>query len=105
MMQVLAVFKYATHGFDYGLVVQILAVECDQRRSPIEGFGHARPLVKIHLADLLHKGANLLRHLGFDLRKLGRYDRVLLFEARILDPMIETTALERIMDFPRAVGR
>ena len=83
---------------------KFLRLSAIKRRSPIEGFGDARPLVKIHLADFLHERANLLRHLGFDLGKLGRDDLVFLFEARILDPMIETAALERIMNFPRAIG-
>src|SRR4029077_5191489 len=37
-------------------------------------------------------------------RRLRTYDRHLASEGGIAKPMIETTALERVMDFARAVG-
>ena len=81
-----------------------LRLSAIKRRGPIESFCHTRPLIKIHLANFLHECADLLGHVGLHLGKLRGDDLVFFFKGRIFDPMIKTAPLERVMNFPRAIG-
>ena len=75
----------------------------DERRRPVERLGDAGRLEQILLAQRLHEVHDLLRQRLADARHLGAHDLQLARGVGIADPVIEAAALERVVDFARAV--
>ena len=54
-------------------------------------------------AQVLHHRRNLLGQSGRSLGNALAHDRQLLFERRVLDPLVETSSLERVVNFTCAI--
>jgi hypothetical protein len=79
--------------------------ERHQRRHPVERFGHARNLVEIDVTQLVDQRCDLRGELRRHVRDARLHDRELLLEGGVLDPLIETATLERVVHLARAVRR
>ena len=70
---------------------------------PINGFRDAGQLEQVLIAQLLHESDDLRRQVGRGVGRLDLEDFQLARRIRIVDPEIETTALDRVVDFTRPV--
>src|SRR4051812_46035700 len=83
---------------------QRAGVELRQRGGPVDGLGDARRLVEILIAERLDETHDLLRQFCGDAGHARLDDRELAIRVRIIDPVIETTPLQRVVDLAGAVG-
>jgi hypothetical protein len=81
------------------------AVERDQCLGPVQRFRDSRRLEEIHRPQALREGDDLARQRFACLRTLAADDRELAQRIGVADPVIETPALDRIVDLARAVRR
>src|SRR3989441_946233 len=85
------------------VAVELARLERDERERPIQGLGHAGPFEQVVAAQRLDDrddGAREpVRHLG----EAPRDDRELALRRRVLDPVVEAAALQRVVHFARAV--
>src|SRR5439155_23099024 len=89
----------------HGLRVQVLASERDERCSPIERLRNAWHFVQFCRAKLLDDGRDLFGEPGVGARHLALEDTKLFLEARIVNPLIEASSFERVVDLARPVRR
>jgi hypothetical protein len=92
-----------TEGRVDRLLLEIGLFEGDQRGGPIQGLGDARHLVEIDAAQLVHEVADLPGQRLRGLRLTGGDDRLFLLDRRIIDPVVEAAALQRVVQLARAV--
>ena len=84
--------------------VEDLSIERGERGDPVERLGDAGNLVQLDATQLVHERRDLPRQLLRRLRHARVDDRHLLLERRVLDPLIQAAALQRVVDLARAVG-
>src|SRR4051812_4342587 len=102
-LRVLAVLDdRAQRGVD-GRVVELGPPERRQRADPVDGLGDAGRLVQAQLPHALDCRGDLRGQCTGGLRDLELDDRDLALERRVLDPVVEASALQRVVHVPGAV--
>ena len=79
-------------------------VQLGQGIGPVDGLGDARRLEQVDAAQPLDEGDEFRRQLGIGPRRLAAHDVELAVRGRIIDPVIEAAALQRVVDLAGAVG-
>src|SRR5919202_256837 len=74
-----------------------------ERLHPVERLAHARNAVEVEPAELLHERARLADESVGRLGQAGVDDRHLAREVRVLDPVVQAAALERLVQLARPV--
>src|SRR5215467_14617297 len=74
--------------------VEFRAIERHKRRDPVEGLRDARRLVQLRGPQFLDERRDLFRESCRRIRYLRRHDGELFVEVWVVDPMIETPALQ-----------
>src|SRR5262245_34521145 len=87
-----------------GRGIQFCSVQRNQSRNPVEGFRDPRYLVKFRRTQLLNEGGHLTCQSRGGMRHLRHDDAQLFVEIRIVDPEVETAALERVVQLACSVG-
>src|SRR5262249_44609648 len=82
---------------------QRTGVAFGERRRPADGLGAAGRLVEILVAQRLHEAHDLLRQLCGNAGHAALDDRKLAFGRGVIDPVIETAALQRVVDLAGTV--
>ena len=80
-------------------------VEDHQRAGPVEGLGHARCLLEVHLADRAHDAGDLVGEAVGDPRHLGEHDLLLALQLRVVDVEVQAATLERLGQLTGVVRR
>ena len=102
---VVLVLEQHARGVGDRLRVERDPIERDQRLGPVERLGDAGRLEQIHRAQPLHERDDLARERLRRLRALAPDDRELALRVRIVDPVVQAAALDRVVDLARAVRR
>src|SRR5260221_136316 len=74
-----------------------------QRARPVERLGDAGDLVEVERAQALHQRSDLAGQPVGRLWRSGPDDRDLLLQVRVVDPVIQTAPVERVVHLTRAV--
>src|SRR5438128_11181186 len=82
---------------------QFMSIHGDQSGRPIQRLGNAGTLVEIHKSQALDQTADLLDEKSLDFGDLRSNDRILFFETRVINPVIEAAPFQRVMDLSRAI--
>ena len=84
--------------------IERVPVERHERRHPVDRLRHAGHLVQLCGPQLLHHRRHLLGEPRRGAGHVRAHDRQLLLEGRIVNPLIQASALQRVVHFARAVG-
>src|SRR5207248_4910756 len=104
LLQVLLVLERGAEGGVDERGVDLLRAQGGKRAGPVKRLRDPRHLVQVHRAQALDQGGDLA---GEPVGGLGRarLDYLyLLVEVRVVDPVVQTAALERVVNLARAVG-
>ena len=72
--------------------------------GPVDGLGHPRPLHQIEVPQAGNGVGDLARQLGVDSRRAQANDLDLPRRAGVVDPVVEATALEGVVELAGPVG-
>src|SRR4051812_45586513 len=103
-VEVGAVLDDDRHGVAEGLLVDVLGAEQQQGARPVDRLRDRGRLLEVELADELHELDELARDLVVEVGRVQVDDLELVLEARVVEPEIEATALERLGELARVVG-
>src|SRR2546422_935517 len=101
--QILLVLQEHAEGAVEDVTVELARLERHQRERPIERLGHAGPLEQVVAAQRLDDGDDGAREPLGHLGQAPRDDRELALRRRVIDPVVEAAALERVMHLSCAV--
>src|SRR5438046_2198203 len=101
--EILLVLDDRAEGRLHGGFAELGLAQCDQGASPVERLGDPGQLVEVEAANPSDQRADLACQLGRYVRQASRDDLVLPLHRRVVDPEIETSALERVVDLARSV--
>src|SRR5712692_124607 len=104
-LQVFLVFERGTEGSIDQRGVDSRRSKRGQGSCPVECLGHPRDLVEIHATESLHQRCDIARKSVRCFRRAGPHDLHLLLEVRVIDPVVETAALESVVNLAGAVRR
>src|SRR5437879_4089534 len=77
--------------------VDASGAERGQRSGPVQRLRHSRHLVELHPPQALHEGGHLAREAVGGLRRPSANDLHLLLEVGVVDPVVETSPLQRVV--------
>ena len=103
-VRVLAVLQDGAQRGGRRLQVEVPRPDQLEGRGPVQRLGHPGRLEQVQAAQPLHRLGHLLGQLGRQLRHPGLEDRDLAGEVGVLEPEVETAALERVVHLAGAVG-
>ncbi len=86
-----------------GAACQILDLEAEQRRGPVQGLGDARDLAQVLAPDRLDHAHDLLGERRRDPGHAREHDPELLVLARVVDEVVEAAPPERVRELARPV--
>src|SRR5688572_22886718 len=85
-------------------LLQVVGVEHLEGLDPVDGLGDTRRLGEVELAQPLHGSHDLACQQVLDARNAQTDDLDLTLGRRIAHPVVETAALEGVVQLARAVG-
>src|SRR5579872_3044403 len=85
--------------------VDLRRAESGERARPVERLRDPRNLVQVHRPQALDERGDLAGQPVRGLRRAGAADLDLLLEVRVVDPVVEAAALQRVVNLARAVRR
>src|SRR5437763_6379212 len=100
---VLAVLEHRAEGDVDGVLVELHASQGGESGGPVDGLGHPRRLVELHVTQVLDGGRDLA---GQPVGHVGRpqtHDLHLPLEIGVLDPVVQAASLEGVVHVPGAV--
>ena len=100
---VILVFEQHAQGVVDRMRGQLEHVELHQRLGPVDRLGDAGKLEEIHPAQLLDKTDDLARQALAGAGRLALEDLEFARRGRIVDPVVEAAALQRVVDLAGAV--
>src|SRR5215472_3429830 len=100
---VVLVFEQHTQSVVDRVRGQLEYVKLHQGVGPIDRLGNAGKLEQVHCAKFLHKTDDLARQVLTGSRYFALQDLELARRARIIDPVVETAPLQRVVDLAGAV--
>ena len=74
-----------------------------ERARPVDGFCHSWHFVEVEAAEPLGHLRDLASESLGDLGRTDAHDRHLSLEVRVVDPVVQAAALERVVDLARAI--
>src|SRR5712692_4440218 len=104
-LQVLLVLERRAEGRVHERGVDPSRAEGGQGSRPVERLRHSRHLVQLHGAKALDQRGHLSSETFGRLRCAGPHDLDLLLEVGVVDPVVEASALERVVHLAGSVRR
>src|SRR5438309_3 len=104
-LQVFLVLESRAHRRVDEVRVDVRGAQCGQGTRPVERLRDSRHLVQVHSPQSLHERRHFAGQPIRRLRGPSTHDLDLFVEVRIVDPVIEAAALERVVNLACAVGR
>ena len=86
-----------------GGLVELLDPKQVERRDPVDRLGHTRGLLNVAVPNTCHRVRHLHREHLRGALDAAPHDLNLALGGRIVDPVVETAALHRVVEVPRAV--
>ncbi len=103
LADVLLVLEDDAEGLVDELRRELAGTERQERRGPVERLGDARHLGQVGVAEPVDEADDLAGEPLGRLGDLGQDDLVFLLGRRVVDPVVEAAALERVVDLARPV--
>src|SRR5699024_1411202 len=72
--------------------------------DPVDGFGHTRHLEQVGRAQALDKRHHLLLQASAGVGRLDLHDGAFAFGVGVINPVVQATTLDGVVDFTRAIG-
>src|SRR5690606_30824373 len=86
------------------LFIETFPIHCNQGRYPVQTLRYTRLFVKLFLSEPLDKTDNLAREEGRGFRNTSHDNLQLFLKRWIIDPAVQTTSFQRIVNFSSTVG-
>src|ERR1700694_1339789 len=96
-LQIFLVLERGAESCIHQCWIDARRAEGSQRARPIEGLRHAWHLVEVHTSKPLHQCRHLAGKSIGSFRSACPHDLDLLLEVRVVDPVVETSAFERVV--------
>src|SRR6059058_1841904 len=102
--EILLVFDDGTERRLDRRLVELHFPKRDQRAGPVQRLSNPGQLIEVEVPDATDERAHLAGQLFGHVRHTGRDDLVLAVDRRVVDPEVQTAALEGVVDLAGSIG-